>query len=173
MDAPLPTHGMIKLQPSDAPDQVYEVPLNVARISKTIANMLEDFPPGAEMHAVPLHNVTSKMLAKVFDFCKHEVDVPPPPAATEDKDKAKAVPAPLSEWVQAFCKVAPAELFEMILVANYLDIEPLLAAACRTVAAQLVGKTPEEIRVAFHIKNDFTPEEEEKIRKENEWCEEH
>ena len=35
----------------------------------------------------------------------------------------------------------------------------------------LLGKTPEEIRKAFNIKNEFTPEEEEQIRKENEWCE--
>jgi hypothetical protein len=34
------------------------------------------------------------------------------------------------------------------------------------------GKTPEEIRKTFGIKNDFTPEEEEQVRRENEWCEE-
>merc|ERR1712048_621191 len=31
-------------------------------------------------------------------------------------------------------------------------------------------KTPEEIRKTFNIKNDFTPSEEEQVRKENEWC---
>jgi S-phase kinase-associated protein 1 len=34
------------------------------------------------------------------------------------------------------------------------------------------GKTAEEIRKTFHIRNDFTPEEEEQVRKENLWCEE-
>lgn len=34
------------------------------------------------------------------------------------------------------------------------------------------GKSPEEIRKTFNIQNDFTPEEEEQIRRENEWAEE-
>ena len=33
------------------------------------------------------------------------------------------------------------------------------------------GKTPEEIRAHFNIQNDFTPEEEEEVRRENAWCE--
>ncbi|KAK2101682.1 suppressor of kinetochore protein mutant [Saguinus oedipus] len=36
----------------------------------------------------------------------------------------------------------------------------------------LKGKTPEEIRKTFNIKNDFTEEEEAQVCKENEWCEE-
>jgi hypothetical protein len=32
------------------------------------------------------------------------------------------------------------------------------------------GKTPEEIRKTFNIKNDFTPEQEEEVRRENQWA---
>lgn len=55
--------------------------------------------------------------------------------------------------------------------ANYLDIKALLDVGCKTVANMIKGKSPDEIRKTFNIQNDFTPEEEEQIRRENEWAE--
>ncbi|KAK0575304.1 hypothetical protein LWI29_037009 [Acer saccharum] len=46
----------------------------------------------------------------------------------------------------------------------------LLDLTCQTVADMIKGKTPEEIRKTFNIKNDFTPEEEEEVRRENQWA---
>ncbi|GIY71827.1 hypothetical protein CEXT_444431 [Caerostris extrusa] len=78
----------------------------------------------------------------------------------------------ISSWDADFLKVDQGTLFELILAANYLDIKGLLDVTCKTVANMIKGKTPEEIRKTFNIKNDFTPSEEEQVRKENEWCEE-
>jgi S-phase kinase-associated protein 1 len=47
----------------------------------------------------------------------------------------------------------------------------LLDLGCKTVANMIKGKSVEEIRKTFNVQNDFTPEEEETIKKENEWCE--
>ena len=58
-------------------------------------------------------------------------------------------------------------LFELILAANYMDIKMLLDLSCAKVASMIKGKSPEEIRKTFNIKNDFTPEEEAAIREEN------
>ena len=61
--------------------------------------------------------------------------------------------------------------FEIILAANYLDCKSLLELMCAYVASMIKGKEPEEIRKTFNIKNDFSPEEEQKIRDENKWVE--
>jgi S-phase kinase-associated protein 1 len=50
-----------------------------------------------------------------------------------------------------------------------LDIKSLLDLTCQTVADVIKGKTPKEIRKTFNIKNDFTPEEEKEVRRENPW----
>lgn len=60
--------------------------------------------------------------------------------------------------------------FFFLQAANYLNIKGLLDLTCQTVADMIKGKTPEEIRKTFNIKNDFTPEEEEEVRRENQWA---
>lgn len=77
----------------------------------------------------------------------------------------------ITPWDREFCQVENTTLFDMIAAANYLDIKHMLDVTCDKVAEMIRGKTPEEIRVLFDIQNDFTPEEEEAVRKENEWCE--
>ncbi|KAE8717485.1 protein FD-like [Hibiscus syriacus] len=54
--------------------------------------------------------------------------------------------------------------------ANFLNIKELLDLTCKTVADMMRGKTPEQIRKTFHIKNDYTPEEEDEVRRENSWA---
>ena len=54
--------------------------------------------------------------------------------------------------------------------ANYLSIKNLLDLTCETVACMMKGKTVEEIRKKFNIKNDYTPQEEEEVRGENQWA---
>nr|CCG34080.1 SCF ubiquitin ligase [uncultured eukaryote] len=157
----------IKLQSSD--EQEFEVDRGVAEMSVTIKNMLEDMEGVGSDTAIPLPNVTGKILAKVIEYCKYH-KANPTPVSEEKKDEKRT--DDIIPWDLEFCKVDQATLFELILAANYLDIKPLLDLTCKTVANMIKGKTPEEIRKTFNIKNDFTPEEEEQVRKENEWCEE-
>ncbi|XP_021809126.1 SKP1-like protein 11 [Prunus avium] len=138
--------------------EIFEVEEAVAMQSQTIRHMVED---DCADGAIPLQNVTSNILAKVIEYCKkhHEED------ADGEKNKED-----IENWDAGFVKVDQCTLFDLILVANYLNIKSLLDLTCQTVADMIKVKTPEEIRETFNIKNDFTPEEEEAIRKENQWA---
>ncbi|CAI8588554.1 unnamed protein product [Vicia faba] len=179
----------IVLKSSDG--EAFEVDEAVALESQTIKHMIED---DCADSGIPLPNVTSKILAKVIEFCKKHVDA----AAADDKPSEDELKA----WDAEFVKVDQVTLFDLILVyfvfsclirncdddwvsimgfpipksnvglsaANYLNIKNLLDLTCQTVADMIKGKTPEEIRRTFNIKNDFTPEEEEEVRRENQWA---
>jgi S-phase kinase-associated protein 1 len=158
----------IKLQSSDG--EIFEVDVDIAKQSVIIKTMLEDLGMDeSEDEPVPLPNVNAAILKKVIQWASFHKDDPAAPEDDENKEKRTD---DISSWDTEFLKVDQGTLFELILAANYLDIKGLLDVTCKTVANMIKGKTPEEIRKTFNIKNDFTPAEEEQVRKENEWCEE-
>ncbi|XP_058069011.1 SKP1-like protein 1A [Magnolia sinica] len=123
---------------------------------QTIKHMIED---DCTENGIPLPNVTGKILSKVIEYCKKHVEE----TDCSSNDELKA-------WDADFVKVDQAILYDLILAANYLNIKSLLELTCDRVADMIKGKTPEEIRQTFNIKNDFTPEEEKEIRRENQWA---
>ncbi|CAN6555533.1 unnamed protein product [Malus baccata var. baccata] len=136
----------ITLQSSDG--ESFEVEEAVALESQTIGLVIEN---DCADNCIPLPNVTSKILAMVIEYCKRHVD-----AAKLDE---KIFEDDLESWDQAFVKAAA-----------YLNIKSLLDLTCQAVADMIKGKTPEEIRKTFNIKDEFTPEEEEEVRRENQWA---
>lgn len=159
----------VKLQTSD--NEIFEVDREVAFICATVRNFCQD--AGDDVDIVPLPNVTAPVMKKVLEFCEYHkeeykgIDFEKLPQNKVIDMNNKAI----GEWDGNFIKVDQPFLFEIILAANYLHIQPLLDLSCKTVANMIRGKSPQEIRETFNITNDFTPEEEEKVRKENAWTE--
>lgn len=141
----------VKIITSD--NQMFEIPKEHAILSSTIRNMLEDLEDDS---VVPVPNVDAKTFSKVAQFCKFRCE--------EHTEKET------NEFEKEFLDMETSDVFNVILAANYLNIEKLLDASCRSVADMIKGKTPEEIRETFNIQNDFTPEEEEQVRRENMWA---
>jgi len=141
----------------------------VAERSMLVKNMLEDLGDGVLSTPVPIPNVNEAVLRKVIEWCEHHKH--DPVASPDDDSDTRKKTTDIEEWDQKFMQVDQEMLFEIILAANYLDIKALLDVGCKTVANMIKGKSPEEIRKTFNITNDFTPEEEEQIRRENEWAE--
>jgi len=142
----------------------------VAERSVLIKNLIEDLGDEAVVsEPIPIPNVNEPVLRKVVEWCeKHKSDTI---QSTEEENENRKKMTEIDEWDQKFMQVDQEMLFEIILAANYLDIKALLDVGCKTVANMIKGKSPEEIRKTFNITNDFTPEEEEQIRRENEWAE--
>ena len=158
----------IKLRSSDS--EIFEVDVEIAKMSETIKTLLEDSClDDDDEEPIPLPDVNAAILRKVIEWSIHHKDDPPPAADEENREKRTE---DIEPYDQEFLKVDQGTLFELILAANYLDIKGLLDVTCKTVANMIKGKTPEEIRKIFNIKYEFTAEEEEKVRKENEWYEE-
>ncbi|CAH8390945.1 unnamed protein product [Eruca vesicaria subsp. sativa] len=146
----------------------FEVDEAVALECLTIKHMIED---ECTDNGIPLPNVNAATLAKVIEYCKKHVE-----AAAEAKARDKDVygsdvdDTELNTWDEDFVKVDQPVLFDLILAANFLNIPGLLDLTCKTVADMFKNKTIDEIRTHFHIKNDYTAEEEAEIRAEHAWA---
>merc|ERR1712139_546721 len=146
-------------------EKEFKVDIQVAIMSETVKSMIgidnEEEIDEAPEAAIPLPAVEGNILENVLKYCQYHHD------NKETKEDEK------NAWDAEFVKVDDDTLFSLILAANYLDIKSLPDLTCKTVADYIKQcKTPQEIRRRFNIKNDFTPEEEEEVRKENAWCEE-
>jgi S-phase kinase-associated protein 1 len=187
----LTENDIIQLQAGDDPS-TFSVMAPVALMSETLKGLIEDV--GTDM-VIPLPNVDGPTLEKILTWCKHHYEAkkaasaPPVEAEVEVDEGASAekkirtnegdaVPVEKKDdeekkedtfdatFLAAFDQMA---IFSIINASNYMDIPELMISACKSIAAQIRGKKPEEIRKIFNITNDFTPEEEERVRNENIW----
>jgi S-phase kinase-associated protein 1 len=170
----------VKIVSSD--NHLFTTSLEVAIVSETIKNLIED--SGID-ETIPVPNVSGKILARTikyitfhnthdFERFSKENGVSDTSPSSESAAVTNSDTNENSEKVKQFdidfVNVDQSTLFDLILAANYLNIKSLLDLTCKTVAGMIKGKTPEEIRKQFNIKNDFTPEEEEEVRRENQWA---
>lgn len=170
----------VKIVSSD--NHLFTTSLEVAIVSKTIKNLIED--SGID-ETIPVPNVSGKILARTIEYItfhnthdferfSKENGVSDTSPSSESAAVTNSDTNENSEKVKQFdidfVNVDQSTLFDLILAANYLNIKSLLDLTCKTVAGMIKGKTPEEIRKQFNIKNDFTPEEEEEVRRENQWA---
>jgi hypothetical protein len=101
----------VQLETSDG--EIFTVPVEVAKMSVTIAHMLEDVDlisddPDDAGSPIPLPNINSATLAKVLDYCRwHHAN---PNAAERGADG-------VLEWDRKFCEVERVILYHLILAA--------------------------------------------------------
>ena len=173
-----------------ADNEIFTVPVSIACMSSTLKNLIDELPESARNVPAPVPLVTGDVLRRVLEYCAfHDAHRRPVgEGEEEDKDddekgesdgaakkakKEKEKDSDVHEQFNTkFVEMDNAAIMNTISAANYLDIKSLLDLCCKEVARRISGKTAEEIRQMLNIKNDFTPEEENMKRPENEWSEE-
>lgn len=160
----------IKLKSSDG--QIFEVEVNVAKMSKTIRTMLEDcgFSDDESDEPVPLPNVNGATLTHVIRWAEHHVNDPQPEERRPNFDPEPQPPI-IAQWDRDFLKIEQGTLFDIFMAANYLDIPGLMDLAADTVACMFKGKRAPELRQLFGIVDDFSGAERVVIRQENDGLE--
>uniref|UniRef100_A0A914ZRD7 Skp1-related protein n=1 Tax=Parascaris univalens TaxID=6257 RepID=A0A914ZRD7_PARUN len=161
---------MIRLKSSD--NEIIEVDSNVIKVSASIHAAFPgpeiDFEGSSEVEKtsqlIPVDGVEGSILRKVVEWCEHHKS---DAVASQETDN---FPEGISDpWDVQFFNVDKEILFKTILAANALGIEGLLNAACKAVAKMIEGKSAEEMECILTLEDQFTPEEEEQIRKERPW----
>ncbi|XP_057828727.1 SKP1-like protein 1A [Cryptomeria japonica] len=146
----------VKLKSKD--DKIFEVEYAVAMQSQTLKNALAQ--TGCTDTTLPLHDISSQILAKVIEYCEYHVNAA---NTTSEKD--------VKMWDEELVKHMDQDtLFRLIVAAKYLEIHNLVDLMCKTIADRIKDKSVEELREIFHVQNDFTPEEEEQVRHETKWA---
>jgi S-phase kinase-associated protein 1 len=126
----------------------FEVPIEAASASVVVRDIIED-TGGASMSPIRLESIGASTLEVVVDFMQE--------------------PRTSDYWVCRLSKLPQEQLFDVVNACNFLNIEGLLDPGAETIASMIRNKSPEELRRVFDVPNDFSPEEIDRIRRDNEW----
>jgi len=160
----------IQLETSDT--KIIDISVDHAMQSKTLKNMIEDL--GEIQGPIPVPNVSYDTMSLVIKYLdRHQTHPEAYDKVSSKEERIKLLEEKISTWDYDYCtKIDTKTLFDIILAANYLNIQPLLDLTCHGIASLIKNQSIEDIRKLFKIENDFTKEDMEKIQKENAWIEE-
>ncbi|KAI5332563.1 hypothetical protein L3X38_022692 [Prunus dulcis] len=144
--------------------EVFEIEENVAMEFHTVKAFFQDEGVSREV-VMPIPNVNSVELVKIINFCTKTLELK---RKADHEENAKKE---LRLFYQDFVKDESTEhIMELILAADYLHVDDLLEVLNQCVADRIKNKSVEYVRKLFGVENDFTPEEEQKLREEYAWA---
>ncbi|XP_026395857.1 SKP1-like protein 11 [Papaver somniferum] len=155
------TKKMLILRSSD--NETLEIEESAALASKILRGIIEESERVGGNIIVPLPEVSSKVLVLIISYLnKHH---------NEENNNAEEMKEML-EWDDEFFQAIDNNemLFDLINASNYLNIKSLLDSACDEAAERMKDMTVEDAREMFLVENDFSPEEEAKVRQESAWA---
>jgi S-phase kinase-associated protein 1 len=129
--------------------------------SKLIKEILEDEDEDEDdlEQIIPL-DYNSNQIKKCIEFCKiYDLE---PFIIDEEPMKINDISNYVPKWAVEFIDIEVKEIFKLMCIANFLDINQLINLTCIKISSMIKGKNPEEIKKYFEIdkpsKTSETPE---------------
>ncbi|GMY33233.1 SKP1-like protein 14 [Fagus crenata] len=176
-----PSSSSIKIMLKTSDGEVFLVEEAVAMKFITVKSFFEE-DGVSQSTPMPLPNVSSFALSRVIVYCCRILEIRaklPTVSTVSDAEAGEEELTEAEKKVKEERKAFEAEFLkeesnegikEMILAANYLDIKEMLEFLNQSVADRIQNKSVEYVRNFFGIDNDFSPEEEAKLREEFAWA---
>lgn len=142
----------------------FDIPTEHLKSMKTLQAMIEDIPDTDEAidFTVSDIKITKESMEYVIKFCdlyKDDMEfIPERDRELNDADR------------DYFNNLSKEMLEKVTCISDHLDIKKLLEKATQHYAEIFKGKSVKELQEYFGEKNGFTPQEEEEIKKQFEWC---
>lgn len=149
------------IQGCDGPK--FKISEQAAQQSELLKNLISNLGYNnntSEKEPIPLANVQAEILEKIVAWCEHNRGEPKPV-----RDESVPLQVTIPAWDERFLDVDNSQLFDLLVAANYLDIERLMLYACKKVALMAKGKSPEEMRKIYAIPTDEEDEQEAEIER--------
>lgn len=143
----------------------------MAKHSSVIKDMLNDVDSGSEQLILPGTETSEFALRKLVEFCEH-YESEKLPEEVDKKPLEGDAKYTITEWDTEFMNFDYKLHMEVMAGANFYDVVPMKDLISKVFANYVKDHTVEEIREAYGIVNDFTPEEEAAAKEENKWYDE-
>jgi len=138
----------------------FKISRKAALQSNLVKTALDD---DHEAKEVSLVHIAAPIVKKVVEYMNYHEDKAP--RKIEAPLKSTNMKELVDRFDAAFVDDIDLDmLMRLLLAANYMDVKSLLELICAKVASMMKGKTAPQIRKAFNIREEFTPEEYEEIK---------
>mmetsp|Transcript_4641 Transcript_4641/g.12917 ORF Transcript_4641/g.12917 Transcript_4641/m.12917 type:complete len:178 (+) Transcript_4641:86-619(+) len=143
---------IVRLKSADGDTQFAHL-ADLAACSPFLEELVQECGVG---EVVPVKPLRSRELSRVVAFCRRRQEWQVDHAAA-GPDRASQMNAEkgFRAWEGDFLGgMDQAQLYDLLMAANYLHVEPLIDACLERVAKMVKGRTPEEVRRLLGIQGD-------------------
>ena len=143
----------------ESPITLISSELNHVKINAKAAkrsNLIKDFNNDFPEEAIELKNINNQTLIKVKEYLEHYENIEPKKIMhpLPKKDFKECV----DTWDYDYINLQNESIFEIMLAANFMDIQPLLELASAKIASLIKGKNERQIREILNMQNDHGDE---------------